>query len=110
MGVEPYSNRQLTGSEYGGVEFTMIGIQPKGPDALKNGDRLRMGYLTGNELDTNALEDHRQMLGLRPANGRYPVWMEQVNDRHDHRLDSEAQRKGYGNDYNEVPTDYWETP
>lgn len=70
-----YNARQLTGSEYGGVERTTATIQPKDPEALDNGEKLRLFYLTGQMQDTEALEDHRQMLGLLPADGQRPKWL-----------------------------------
>lgn len=94
--------RQAYGTEYGGIEPTLAGgIQPKGEEALTAGDKLRLGYVTGNESDTRRdqnLEDHRQMLGLRPAEGGRPVWLDQVNDDDDPRLDSEARRQGFTNE------------
>lgn len=72
---QKYNARQLTGSEYGGVETTSATIQPKDPEALDNGERLRLFYLTGQETDTEAIEDHRQMLGLLPADGRRPKYL-----------------------------------
>lgn len=72
--------RQLSGSEFGGVGETRNTLQPKGRDALTPGDELRLGYLVGNETDTlqltvNSIEDHRQMLGLKPASDRRPTWL-----------------------------------
>ena len=69
------SSRQLSGSEYGGVETTKATIQPQSADALTAGDRLRLGYLTGQETDTESIEDRRQFLGLRPADGRRPTYL-----------------------------------
>ena len=69
------TSRQLTGSEYGGVDRTKATIQPQSAEALTAGDRLRLGYLTGQETDTESLEDRRQMLGLRPADGRPPMFI-----------------------------------
>lgn len=69
------TSRQLGGSEYGGVQPTTATIQPKGADALTAGERLRLGYLTGVENDTESIEDRRQMLGLRPASGRPPYFL-----------------------------------
>jgi hypothetical protein len=72
--------RQLNGSEYGGVGETRNTLQPKGADALDASDRLRLGYLVGDETDTLqlgllSLEDRRQALGLKPANNRRPNWL-----------------------------------
>jgi len=75
MPLEQYNNRQKMGSEYSGVERTTATIQPMPPQALDNGDKLRLGYLTGVEDDTESLEDRRQMVGLRPATGRRPLWL-----------------------------------
>ena len=73
---QQYTARQMTGSEYGGVEETMATIQPKPPEALSNGEKLRLGYLTGQEINTEAVEDHRAMLGLLPAEpGSRPKWL-----------------------------------
>jgi hypothetical protein len=76
---QKYTSQQMTGSEYGGVEETTATIQPKAPEALDNGEKLRLFYLTGQEVDTEAIEDHRQMLGLLPAqkNSR-PKWLLQT--------------------------------
>lgn len=93
---------QLTGSEYGGVDDPIAGgIQPKDSSTLKNGDRLRLGYLTGNEESTSLtnVNDRRQFLGLRPANGRRPIWLDHVADDDSIAdLESEARRLGYGGD------------
>lgn len=95
----PPDPRQLFGTEFGGVQPTLAGgIQPKGEDALTNGELLRLGYVTGNESDTRRdfnLDDHRQALGLRPAEGTRPLWLDGVNDEDDIRLWSEARRQGY---------------
>lgn len=75
-----YTPRQMSGSEYGGVEETRATIQPKPPEALDNGEKLRLGYLTGQEVDTEALEDHRAFLGLLPAQkGSRPKWLTNAN-------------------------------
>lgn len=92
--------RQRAGTEYGGIQPTLAGgIQPKGEDALTNSEKLRLGYVTGAEADTRRdqnLDDHRQMLGLKPADPHSrPVWLDQVNDEDDPRLESEARRQGY---------------
>lgn len=73
--MSDYTARQRSGSEFGGVERTKATIQPKDASALSNGDILRLGYLTGEETDTESLEDRRQMLGLRPADGRRPLFL-----------------------------------
>lgn len=75
------TRRQLTGSEFGGVERTSSTIQPKGADALSNGDRLRLGYLTGEENNPESIEDRRQMLGLRPSDGRRPMFLLETGKR-----------------------------
>lgn len=77
---------QLAGSEYGGVKETRNTIQPKGRDDLKNGEILRLGYLTGDTTDSLdlsilSLEDHRQMLGLKPAGDSRPVWLANASAR-----------------------------
>lgn len=73
---QQYTPRQMTGSEYGGVEETVATVQPKPPDALDNGEKLRLTYLTGQAIDTEAIEDHRAMLGLLPAEkGSRPKWL-----------------------------------
>lgn len=98
----PSHPQQLRGSEYGGVQPTLAGgIQPKDEEALTAGERLRLGYLTGNETETNPLlnlEDRRQMLGLKPAEGGRPLWLDEVNPDEDVRLKSEARRQGFGED------------
>jgi hypothetical protein len=76
---QQYDAHQKTGSEYGGVEETSATIQPKGPEALSAGEQLRLFYLTGQTTDTEAIEDHRQMLGLLPANGERPKWLKNAN-------------------------------
>lgn len=96
---QPPNRWQPQGSEFGGVQPTIAGgIQPKGEDALDNGDRLRLGYLTGQEDNTdmyNNIDDRRQMLGLRPASGQRPIWLDNVSPTDDPRLESEAKRQGY---------------
>lgn len=73
-----YTARQMIGSEYGGVEETVATVQPKPPEALDNGEKLRLFYLTGQTVDAEEIEDHRQMLGLLPANGQRPKWLLQT--------------------------------
>jgi hypothetical protein len=75
MTIRNPDSRQITGSEYSGVDETKATIQPKGAEALNNGDILRLGYLTGEESDTESLEDRRQFLGLHPATGPRPNWL-----------------------------------
>lgn len=95
----PAIREQLQGTEYSGVQPTLAGgIQPKDPEALTNGELLRMGYLTGNESETRRqfnLEDRRQAMGLRPAEGTRPLWLDEVNPENDPRLKSEARRQGF---------------
>jgi hypothetical protein len=95
----PAIPEQLQGSEYGGVAHPVAGgVQPKDPEALTNGEILRLGYMTGDEAETRArltLDDRRQMLGLRPAQGSRPRWLEHVNIEEDSRLESEARRQGF---------------
>lgn len=94
MTAEPYgvnynrlSPRQLAGSEYGGVAETRNTVQPKGsPDDLTPGEILRLGYLTGDTTDVRqetvlSLEDHRQMLGLKPAGDTRAVWLANTSPR-----------------------------
>lgn len=99
ISLPPY---QAEGSEYGGVEETIAGgIQPKGVDALTNGELLRLGYLTGVEDNTDRLvniDDRRQMMGLRPADGRRPWFLRNVSPVRDPRLDSEAEVQGWDED------------
>lgn len=68
------TQKQLTGSEFGGVQPTKNTVQPKGVETLSAGERLRLGYLTGVE-DPESIEDRRQFLGLRPASGKRPSYM-----------------------------------
>jgi hypothetical protein len=105
MGYEPIEPRepdalQATGTEYGGIEPLLPGMmQPKGYDAITNGERLRLEYSLGvDEIDLSALEDRRQMLGLRPADGGRPTWLSKVSPTDDPRLESEASRQGYTTD------------
>jgi hypothetical protein len=93
MATEPYGvnyNRltpaQLAGSEYGGVAETRNTVQPKGRGDLTNGELLRLGYLTGDTTDSLqqtvlSLEDHRQMLGLKPAGDSRPTWLANASAR-----------------------------
>jgi len=68
---------QRMGSEYGGVQYqsriVTNTVQPKVPEALTADERLRLGYLTGVEDNSMSLEDRRQFVGLRHADGR-PSW------------------------------------
>jgi hypothetical protein len=57
------------------VERTRATIQPKPQETLTNAEILRLGYLTGVDNDTETLEDRRQALGLRPADGKRPDWL-----------------------------------
>lgn len=63
------------GTEYGGLESTPATIQPKGADSLSNGDKLRLGYLTGEENNPDSIEDRRQMMGLLPADRARPMFL-----------------------------------
>lgn len=98
----PPIRKQIDGSEYGGVQPTIAGgIQPKPEEALTAGERFRLGYVTGNETQPDPalnLEDRRQMMGLRPAEGGRPLWLDGVNPDDDPRLKSEARRQGFGED------------
>jgi hypothetical protein len=70
-----YNARQMTGTEYGGVEETVSTVQPKPPEAITPGEQLRLFYLTGEPDDAESIEDRRQFWGLRPADGRRPQWL-----------------------------------
>lgn len=78
-GYNRYSQAQLSGSEYSGINNTKNTLQPG--QALDNGDLLRLGYLVGDVTNTNYesgssnIEDHRQMLGLLPASQERPTWL-----------------------------------
>jgi hypothetical protein len=78
-GYNRYSQTQLSGSEYSGINYTKNTLQPG--QALNNGDKLRLGYLVGDvsnanyELTTSNIEDHRQMMGLLPASQARPTWL-----------------------------------
>lgn len=76
--AEEYTSKQLRGSEYGGVSPTPNTLQPIPASALTPGEILRLGYLTGEESDTESLEDRRQFLGLRPAGGDRPYWLRET--------------------------------
>lgn len=91
MGYEDYTPRQRGGSEFGGVGPTKATLQPS--DARTTAaEELRLGYLTGVETDRESLEDRRQMLGLRPADGRRPSWLSNTGQA------SEAEIQGLGED------------
>jgi hypothetical protein len=90
------TSRQLTGSEYSGVERTVATIQPMPASELTSGDLLRLGYLTGREDQPESLEDRRQMLGLLPASGQRPNWLGGTGQT------SEAERQHLGEDPLEV--------
>jgi len=92
MGYEDYTARQKAGSEYGGVERTTATVQPKPREAILPGEQLRLGYLTGVEDNTESLEDRRQMMGLRPADGKRPSWLSKTGKA------SEAEIQGLGED------------
>lgn len=93
---------QIEGSEYGGaVDLIAARIQPTGPENLTPADKLLLGYTTGIEDNTNHfinIEDRRQFLGLRPANGKRPLYLAHVSPTDDPRLISEAERQGYVNE------------
>lgn len=79
-GYNKLSPRQLHGSEYGGVGETRNTLQPKGAEAITAADELRLGYLVGDLSDPEqhtvlSLEDRRQMLGLKPAGDRRPIYL-----------------------------------
>ena len=89
MATQSYNRVQKTGSEFGGIQPTTSTVQPMVPEALNPGEVLRLGYLTGRDWDSMSLEDRRQMLGLRPASGRRPLWLEETGQK------SEAERQGF---------------
>ena len=93
MPWDQFTSEQLQGSEYSGVSPTKNTVQPKGTDALTNGDRLRLGYLTGDETDSSNpenIEDNRQFWGLLPADKARPYWLEGTG------RPSEAEIRGVG--------------
>jgi hypothetical protein len=96
----PPDPRWLAGTEYGGVQPTLAGgIQPKDPEHLTAGEILRLSYVTGDLTETRAdlgIEDRRQMMGLRPAEGGRPQFIDGLGDDDDPRLTSELRREGYG--------------
>lgn len=51
-------------SEFGGSDSTPVGLQPKGYDALTSGEKLRLLYQTGQEVDTEAPKSERAWHGL----------------------------------------------
>lgn len=57
------SGRQQQGSEFGGV-IEESGVFPKDETALTSGDKLRLGYRTGQELDPSAPVTRRSWEGL----------------------------------------------
>jgi hypothetical protein len=80
IGYNRLTPRQVEGSEYGGVGETRNTLQPKGAEAITPSDELRLGYLVGDISDPEqqtvlSLEDRRQMLGLKPAGNRRPIWL-----------------------------------
>lgn len=91
MPWDEYTPTQLRGSEYGGSDEAKATVQPKGPDALTPGEILRLGYLTGDELNNpDSIEDHRQFWGLLPADKARPFWLEETGQ------ESEAQVREVG--------------
>lgn len=86
------TSRQLTGSEFCGVERTVSTVQPTPADTLTNAERLRLGYLTGDEKNAESVEDRRQFWGLRPADGKRPNWLQNAG------IESEAERQHLGQD------------
>lgn len=90
MATREYDNVQRSGTEYGGLQHTPSGIQPKPSEAFTSGEILRLGYTTGNENDYQSIDDTRQMLGLRPADGRRPLWLRGASPTGDPRLESVA--------------------
>lgn len=98
----PPNPKWLSGTEYGGVQPTLAGgIQPKDPEQLTAGEILRLSYVTGDLTETDpvkGLEDRRQMMGLRPAEGGRPQYLDGLDDDKDPRLTSEVRREGYTNE------------
>lgn len=97
-----FTPRQRSGSEFGGVDETYATLQPT-YDVLSNADKLRLEYLTGVD-NTESFEDRRQMLGLRPATGARPLWLDHVSPSEVPHLGSEARRQGYGSDEGPIVT------
>jgi hypothetical protein len=81
MAIRKPTDRQKSGSEYSGVLRTTAGVQPQDSSALTNGEILHLGYATGVENDTESFEDRRQMMGLRPADGKRPNWLLQTGQK-----------------------------
>lgn len=94
-GYEQFPPEAMNGTEFGGApaEDRWNTLQPRRGDDYSTAEQLRSGYTTG-EDDWRALEDRRQMMGLRPADGAHPRWLVNVSPTGDHRLDSEAQIEG----------------
>lgn len=91
MAWDQYTPQQLRGSEYGGTDEAKATIQPKGVDALTAGDKLRLGYLTGDETnDPKSIEDSRQFWGLLPSSKDRPFWIEHTG------MESEAEVRNVG--------------
>jgi hypothetical protein len=76
MGYKFFADQRM-GSEYGGVQYqarqVQNTVQPKVAEALTGNERLRLGYLTGQDDNSMSLEDLRQFVGLRHSDGR-PSW------------------------------------
>lgn len=92
MSWDDYSAEQLQGSEFGGVERTRATIQLKPAEALTNGEKLRLEYLTGEIAPDNqtSIEDHRAFYGLLPSDKARPFWLENTG------RESEAQIREVG--------------
>lgn len=79
-----YTPAQLAGSEFGGTSAARNTVQPKGANALSSGETLRLEYLVGSDNDPlqldplASLEDARQMMGLKPASNRRPLWLDET--------------------------------
>lgn len=97
-GYGRYIPEAKEGSEYGGIDNTYNTTQPKPASAMTTAEQLRLGYLTGQDQNWKSLEDRRQMMGLRPANGRHPEWLKNVSPSDRPELESEAERQGYRGD------------
>lgn len=62
----PPKRAKKTETEYAGTVPTTNTVQPKESDALKPSERLRLSYLTGQEVDTEAPRKDGFMYGVDP--------------------------------------------
>ncbi|MGX9924116.1 hypothetical protein ACWIG4_30180 [Streptomyces sp. NPDC002248] len=97
MSWDDYTSSQKAGSEYSGVNETGSSVQPKKSEALSNGEKLRLGYVTGVENDPESIADSRQFWGLRPADGARPYWLDNTG------IPSEAEIREVGNNDDGTP-------